>query len=212
MSAPSQDRPRGRFISFEGGEGVGKSTQVLALSRTLTAHGVTSVVTREPGGTANAEAIRGLLMIGGAERWSSRAEVLLFAAARADHVERVIEPALARGDWVICDRFLDSSRAYQGSREGVSDDDVMTIHRFGSCGLLPDRTLLLMLDPEQGLARARQRDGHDDRFATRDAVLLRDRFAAMAAAKPDRFRSVDAAGTPVEVTARITAALADLLP
>lgn len=210
-SVRNNELARGRFITLEGGEGVGKSTQALALSRALTARGLVTVTTREPGGTPNAEAIRTLLMTGSAERWSARAEVLLFAAARADHVGRVIEPALASGTWVICDRFIDSSRAYQVMQKGMSDDDVMTIHSIGSGGILPDRTLLLMLDPAQGLARARQRDGRDDRFAARDSALLRDRFTEMAAAEPGRFKAIDANGTVGQVTARVTSAIEDLL-
>lgn len=202
----------GRFITFEGGEGVGKSTQVRVVAQALAERGIRSVVTREPGGTPNAEAIRDLLMRGADNRWSARAEVLLFAAARADHVERVIEPALQQGQWVLCDRFVDSSRAYQSEAGDVSDRDVMAVHRFGSRGMLPDRTLLLVLDPHEGCARAHDRDGQGDRFASRDAHALAHRFATIAAAEPERVRSVDAAGPPSVVTARILAALADYLP
>jgi dTMP kinase len=121
----------GRFIAFEGGEGAGKSTQARLLAEALRRRGVEVVVTREPGGTAGAEAIRALLLSTEGEGWGARAEALLFAAARADHVERLIRPALARGAWVICDRFLDS-RAYQGGGGGLSDDDIRTLHRIGS--------------------------------------------------------------------------------
>jgi len=206
---------RGRFISLEGGEGVGKSTQARRLAETLAARGIEALLTREPGGSAGAEAIRALLMQGDVGRWDARAEALLFAAARADHVRRLIEPALAEGRWVICDRYLDSSRAYQGV-QGLADDDVMALHRFGSGGLLPDRTLLLTLPEGEGAERAMARDGAGaDRFAARDAAFHADvaaRFDAMAAAEPGRFRRIDASGTPDAVAARMIAALDDLTP
>ena len=134
----------GRFISLEGGEGAGKSTQLRALARTLRERGLDVLETREPGGSDGAEAIRTLLLTGGADRWSPRAEALLFAAARADHIEKTIRPALARGAWVLSDRFLDSSRAYQGQGE-LSDSDIVALHRIGSADFLPDRTLVLTL-------------------------------------------------------------------
>ena len=137
---------RGRFISIEGGEGVGKSTQIAALAAFIEQKGFEVVLTREPGGTEGAETIRQLVLGGSAERWLPRAEALLFAAARSDHVERLIEPALARGKWVISDRFIDSSRAYQGAGAGLSDADIMALHHIGSRGMLPDRTLVLRLD------------------------------------------------------------------
>ena len=118
----------GRFIALEGGEGVGKTTQGRLLAQALRAHGIEVVITREPGGTPGAEAIRTLLLSNEGEGWGARAEALLFAAARADHVQKLIRPALARGAWVICDRFVDSSRAYQGGGSGLSDGDVMALH------------------------------------------------------------------------------------
>lgn len=122
----------GRFISLEGGEGAGKSTQARALAAALEAQGIASMVTREPGGSTGAEAIRGLLMQGDVDRWGPRAEMLLFAAARADHVERTIRPALAQGLWVICDRYVDSTRAYQGAAGGIADADIMAVHAIGT--------------------------------------------------------------------------------
>lgn len=206
---------RGRFISLEGGEGVGKSTQARRLADSLSQCGIDVVLTREPGGSTGAEAIRALLMQGDVGRWDARAEALLFAAARADHVRRLILPALEQGQWVVCDRYLDSSRAYQGA-QGLADEDVLALHRFGSHGLLPDRTLLLELTPDEGAGRAAARDGANaDRFAARDATFHADvarRFAAMAAAEPDRFRRIDASGAPDQVTPRLLAALADLTP
>lgn len=205
----------GRFITLEGGEGAGKSTQVKALAAALRGLGLEVVETREPGGSDGAEAIRELLLTGSADRWSARAEALLFAAARADHVERTIRPALARGAWVLSDRFVDSSRAYQGIGD-LSDDDVMTLHRIGSEGFLPDRTLLLTLEPSEAETRTRARDGGTgDRIGGRDADFhnaVGAAFARFAAAEPDRFRVVDASGDAGGVTQRLLAALADLTP
>lgn len=204
----------GRFISLEGGEGVGKSTQARRLADALRAGGREVVLTREPGGSPGAEAIRALLLEGDDGRWGSGAEALLFAAARADHLEKTIRPALARGAWVVCDRFLDSSRAYQGEAGAVGDADVLALHRIGSGGMLPDRTLLLVMRDAEAAARASARDGDAaDRIGGRDAAYharVNAAFRSFAAAEPDRFRLVDAAGTPDEVTARLLAALADL--
>ncbi|WP_310099643.1 dTMP kinase [Sphingomonas sp. BE138] len=206
----------GRFLSLEGGEGAGKSTQGRALAAALAARGVEAVVTREPGGSDGAESIRALLMQGDAARWSPRAEALLFAAARADHVERVIRPALAAGRWVICDRYLDSSRAYQGLAGRLDDDAILALHAFGSEGLLPDRTFLLALPTEVGAARAAARDGlAADRFAARgsafhaEVAAAFDRFAAQ---EPDRFRRIDATLPPAAVTQAMLDSLADWLP
>lgn len=206
----------GRFISLEGGEGAGKSTQARALAAALEARGIGVVVTREPGGSPGAEAIRALLMQGAVDRWGPRAEMLLFAAARADHVERTIRPALERGDWVICDRYIDSTRAYQGGASGMDDAEIMTVHRIGTSNLLPDRTLVLEIPIEQGRARAAGRDGAAaDRFAARgDAfhAAVADAFRRFAAEEPSRFRLIDASGTPEAVTGAVLAAIADLLP
>jgi len=207
---------RGRFISLEGGEGAGKSTQAKRLAAALAAHGIETLITREPGGSEGAEAIRGLLMQGDVTRWSPHAEALLFAAARADHVEKQINPALGAGTWVICDRFIDSSRAYQGVAGGIDDAAILALHAFGSRGLLPDRTFVLELSPEQGRARAEVRDGAGaDRFAARGAPFHADVAAAFrrfAEIEPDRFRVVDAGGTAEQVTAALLDGLADLLP
>lgn len=207
--------PKGRFITLEGGEGVGKSTQLAALAAAISKRGRTVLTTREPGGSPGGEAIRNLLMEGSADRWSARAEALLFAAARADHVEKTIRPALMRGEWVLCDRFIDSTRAYQGGAGGLSDGEIMALHAVGSEGLLPDRTVLLTLETGEASARADHRDGgRIDRFALQDSEYHQNvarRFKEMAEAEPARFRSVSADGTPAEVTARILAALKDLL-
>jgi dTMP kinase len=201
----------GRFVSLEGGEGVGKSTQARALAAALRARGVDVVETREPGGSVGAEAIRRLLLEGSADRWTPGAEALLFAAARADHVTRTIRPALAAGAWVLCDRYLDSSLAYQGGGEGVSAVDIRALHQVGSGGLLPDRTLLLTLPMDEAQRRTETRDrGTSDRIGGRDAGFHRkvaDAFAALAAESDGRIRVVDALGTPEAVTARLLAAL-----
>jgi dTMP kinase len=154
-------------------------------------------------------------MQGEANRWSAHSEALLFAAARADHVEKVIRPAIGAGQWVICDRYVDSTRAYQGVAGGVDDAAILALHGFGSRGLLPDRTYLLALPPDEGAARASARDGGTDRFAMRGADFHRDVAAAFdrfAAAEPDRYRRVDAKQSPVAVTQAILADLAPWLP
>ncbi|PDH69851.1 MAG: dTMP kinase [Sphingomonadaceae bacterium MED-G03] len=206
---------RGRFITLEGGEGAGKSTQLRALAQSLRSRGLDVVETREPGGSEGAEAIRALLLTGGADRWSPRAEALLFAAARADHVEKTIRPALQRGAWVLSDRFLDSSRAYQG-QGALSDADIVALHRLGSEGFLPDRTLLLTLPDNEAALRARRRDGdQSDRIGGRDSDFhhaVAEAFARLATDEPDRVRAVDASGAAEDVTDRLIAALSDLLP
>ncbi len=204
----------GKFITLEGGEGVGKSTQLVWLADELRARGKKVITTREPGGTKGAEAIRALLMTGSDDRWNTQTEALLFAAARADHVAKVIRPALECGDWVLCDRFIDSTRAYQGGAGGLSDGDIMELHRIGSGGLLPDRVLLLGLSQAEGAARAQARGFAPDRMGSKTIEYYQrvaDRFDELAANESDRFCKIDAAGNPDEVTARLLAAIADLL-
>ena len=207
---------RGRFISLEGGEGAGKSTQLEALAAALEGRGIKVLLTREPGGSPGAEAVRQLLLRGDEKRWNPRAEALLFAAARSDHVEKTIKPALERGEWVISDRFLDSSLAYQGEAGGLGLEAVRDLHRFGSLDFLPDRTLVLVLEENEGATRARVRDGHaGDRIGSRPPsyhAAVEAGFKAMAAKEPDRVRLVDASGSPATVTARLLYALGDLLP
>ena len=211
----SLDVTAGRFISLEGGEGAGKSTQVRALASKLRALGIEVVETREPGGSLGAEAIRELLLTGSADRWGPRAEALLFAAARSDHVERTIRPALARGAWVLSDRFLDSSRAYQGMGE-LCDADILALHRVGSGNFLPDRTLLLTIPQTAAQDRVRVRDGDEsDRIGGRDTAFhdsVSNAFARFAEEDPARFRIVDACGDVDAVTHRLYAAIEDLLP
>ena len=204
-----------KFIAFEGGEGAGKSTQARLLADALAARGVDCVVTREPGGTPGAEAIRALLLGTEGEGWHPRAEALLFAAARSDHVERLIRPALAAGKWVICDRFVDSSRAYQGGGGGLTDAEVLDLHRIGSKGLLPDLTLLVEVSPEVAAARASARDlDGADRIGGRNEAYhakVAAAFAAFAKAEPRRFARVDGNADPASVHAAVLIALAPLL-
>ena len=205
---------QGRFIALEGGEGVGKSTQLKALSAALRNRGHDVVETREPGGSEGAEAIRRLLLEGTADRWTPGAEALLFAAARADHVARTIRPALDAGAWVVTDRFLDSSLAYQGGAGGISIEQLRQLHKVGSDGLLPDRTLLLTLPAEEAARRAEARDrGASDRIGGRDAgyhARVAESFSLLAVQEPERFRIVDALGEAGAVTERLLAAVEDL--
>lgn len=206
---------RGRFLSVEGGEGVGKSTQISALAGAIRAKGYEVIVTREPGGTEGAEVIRQLLLGGSAARWEPRTEALLFAAARSDHVERLIKPALESGTWVISDRFLESSRAYQGGGSGLDDSELMTLHQIGSQGFLPDRTLVLELPEAEANRRAAVRDGNvSDRIGGRDSsfhAMVHDAFRQFAGQEPERIRLIDASGAPEDVTQRLVGAISDFL-
>lgn len=206
--------PRGRFISLEGGEGVGKSTQAKALAAALRERGIAVVLTREPGGSDGAEAIRELLLSGEDDRYGPEAEALLFAAARADHVRKTIRPALDAGQWVISDRFLDSSLAYQGGAGGLGIEAVRGVNAFALGGTFPDRTLVLR--SSEGTARARARDGEgSDRIGGRPDDYhhkVATAFELIAAEEPERVRLIDASGTPDDVTARLVDAIADLLP
>jgi len=197
---------RGLFITFEGGEGTGKSTQVAHLSGRLRAAGQEVVVTREPGGSAGAEAIRRLLVAGDIDRWSPLTEALLVNAARRDHVERIIDPALAAGAVVICDRFADSTRAYQGAAGGVPPEVIAALETAVLGALRPDLTLILDLPVETGLARAASRAGAEGRFEAKGEAFherLTRAFLRIADAEPDRCAVIDAAGAPDEVAARI---------
>jgi dTMP kinase len=205
----------GRFIAFEGGEGAGKSTQTRLLADELARRGLEVVVTREPGGTEGAEAIRTLLLDPKGAGWGPEAEALLFAAARADHVARLIRPALERGAWVICDRYLDSSRAYQGGGGGVDDADLLALHRFGSGGLMPDLTLLMEVPDAELASRLARRDGGEsDRIGGREDAFhqrVRKAFRRIAEAEPARFARIDGSGTPEETHRAILDALSSLL-
>ena len=205
---------RGRFISLEGGEGAGKSTQVKALAAALEDRGIRCLVTREPGGSGGAEAVRDLLLQGDESRWGAKAEALLFAAARADHVEKTIRPAVEEGRWVLSDRFVDSSLAYQGGAGGLGIEAVRAINAFGIGDAFPDCTLVLVLEEGQDRALERDRDA-PDRIGGRPREYhhkVETAFRLIAAEEPDRVRLVDASGEREEVTGRLLDAIADLLP
>lgn len=205
---------KGRFISLEGGEGVGKSTQLKALANALRERGLEVVETREPGGSEGAEAIRQLLLRGDDGRWSIEAEALLFAAARSDHLEKTIRPALERGAWVLSDRFIDSSLAYQGGAGGLGIERIRELHEFATGGVFPDLSLVLTLNDGHERASARDRDS-PDRIGGRGRDFHRKvdfAFRIIAAEEPDRVRLVDASGPEADVTERLVAAVAGLLP
>jgi dTMP kinase len=195
---------RGLFITLEGGEGAGKSTQAARLAACLRAAGRSAVTTREPGGSTGAEAIRALLVTGEVDRWSATAETLLMYAARFDHIERVIVPALARGDIVICDRFADSTRAYQGAGGGANLALIDALEAETKVLCWPDLTLIFDLTPDLGLKRASGRHGSETRFEAKGLSFhkrLRNAFLAIARADPDRCRIIDAAVGEADVEA-----------
>jgi len=203
---------RGRFIAFEGGEGAGKSTQARMLASALEKLGFDVDTTREPGGTAGAEAIRELLLDPpGATGWGPQAEALLFAAARADHVAQRINPALANGAWVVCDRFVDSSRAYQGGAGGVGDEAILALHQFGSAGLRPDVTILIEVSADRTEHRLAQRDGGvSDAIGGRGAdyhAKVASAFRSLAQANPEAFAIIDGNNSPQDVHTRVMVAL-----
>lgn len=198
----------GRLITFEGGEGCGKSTQIKRLAAALELRGEHFLVTREPGGSPGAEDIRRLLVEGEPGRWDAITEALLVFAARRDHVERVIRPALAAGQWVLCDRFYDSTTAYQGAGHRVAASTLEELRRIALGNLKPDLTLLLDLDIDTGLGRARGRGGKETRFERFDRDFhqrVRDGFLSIARAEPDRVRLINAADTQDAVAAAILA-------
>lgn len=206
---------RGRLITFEGGEGAGKSTQIHRLEASLAEAGVHVVTTREPGGTEGAEAIRALVTEGTAERWSPLTETLLFLAARQDHVERLIEPALAEGRWVLCDRFIDSTRVYQGLAGTLGLELIDRLHDVIFDRITPDLTLLLDLPIETGLGR-RRAAGNANRFerkVTDFHQAVRDGFLDLAAREAGRIAIVDAGPGLDKVSASIVDVVTDrLLP
>lgn len=186
---------RGKFITLEGGEGVGKTTLIRSLETWLGGQGVEVAVTREPGGTPGAELLRDILLKGATDRWSPMTEALLMYAARVDHVERFIEPALARGAWVISDRFADSTMAYQGTAGGVTVERIAQLHAAALGEFRPDLTLVLDLDPNIGLRRMLARGEVVTRFERLDSNFhdrLRQAFLDIAAAEPDRCTVIDA--------------------
>lgn len=203
----------GLFITFEGGEGAGKSTQIRRLAEALRGKGHDVLVTREPGGSPGAEAVRHVLLSGAAEPMGPRMEALLFAAARSDHVEQVIRPAVERGAIVLCDRFLDSSRVYQGATGELDPAFVTALERIVVNGLMPDLTLILDLDPVEGLRRAGERRGVDaaaDRFEKETVAIharRREAFLDIAMREPERCVLINASGGEDEVADRIQASV-----
>ena len=206
---------RGKFITLEGGEGAGKTTQGRLLAEALRAAGREVVVTREPGGTPGAEVVRALLLDPQGTAWSLRSEALLFAAARANHVEALIRPALERGAWVICDRYIDSTRAYQGGEGRLDDAEIMQLHAFATGNLMPDLTLLITVSPEEVAQRLALRDAAgSDRIGGRDAAFhaaVARRFAEIAQAEPDRVAMIDGNYDASTVHAAVLAALCERL-
>ena len=193
MDAPSVKNP-GRFITLEGGEGAGKSTQIQVMKDYLLTRGIDVVVTREPGGTSEGQEIRNLLVSGDKDKWSPLSETLLIMADRAAHLERVIRPALAEGKYVVCDRFFDSTKAYQGVAGGLGLDVIHNLQQPVLGTTLPDVTLLLDIDPEKGLRRAQERGG-ELRFESKTLAYhrtLRNAFLDFAAQEPDRIFVIDA--------------------
>ena len=205
---------RGRFISFEGGEGAGKSTHIKLLAERLADANVRTIVTREPGGSPGAEIIRHLVLSGMGKLLGAEAETLLFAAARDDHVRTVIEPALKQGIWVLCDRFSDSTRVYQGILGHVSPAILSAMQRVTIGDLKPDLTLILDVPVEVGLQRAAKRRGTGtaDRFEAEGIKFhqeLREAYRRIAAAEPQRCLLIDASAEPDIVAANIWSALRD---
>jgi dTMP kinase len=185
---------RGRFITFEGGEGAGKSTQVHLLAANLAATGIEVVHTREPGGSTGAESIRELVLKGSVDRWSPMTETLLMYAARRDHIERTIEPMLAKGTWVICDRFSDSTRAYQGAAGQVDFELIFSLEKYVLGPVIPDLTLIFDVPVHVGLARAYARAGSEMRFESKGKAFherLREAFHAIAQGDPARCEIID---------------------
>ena len=212
MDAPSVKNP-GRFITLEGGEGAGKSTQIQVVKDYLLSLGNDVVVTREPGGTSEGQEIRNLLVSGDKDKWSPLSETLLILADRAAHLERVIRPALAEGKYVVCDRFFDSTKAYQGVAGGLGLDVIHNLQQPVLGTTLPDITLLLDIDPEKGLRRAQERGG-ELRFESKTLAYhrtLRNAFLDFAAQEPDRIFVIDADRDVEAVSADILAVLDERL-
>ena len=203
---------RGKFITFEGGEGTGKSTQAAILAQRLESLGITVVRTREPGGSPGAEIIRHVLLSGAAKPLGAEAEAMLFAAAREDHVKHAIEPALTAGKWVVCDRFADSTRVYQGALGHVDERLIKSLERVSIGDLLPDLTLILDLPVEEGLQRRAQRrgDAAPDRFEAEDVEFhekLSQAYLGLAAQEPQRCIVIDAGGAKEDVAEQIWSAV-----
>jgi dTMP kinase len=202
MSSHPSNAPRGVFITFEGGEGTGKTTQVRQLAEWLKGQGRDVVKTREPGGTKEADNIRKLLVEGDPGRWPPLAETLLFNAARDEHLEHLIRPSLFRGRWVVCDRFMDSTMAYQGYARGLGRELIEMLDTAVVGATRPDLTLVLDLPVAVGLGRADARGGVERRFEQADIAFhqkLRDAFLEIAQREPQRCKVIDASGTKDEL-------------
>lgn len=200
----------GRFITFEGGEGAGKSTQLKMLAEALARAGIEVVTTREPGGSKGAEAIRALLVTGEVDRWDAHTEALLHTAARRDHLVKTVWPALERGAWVVCDRFFDSTLAYQGYGHGLPKDFVQSLTRLAIGDFAPDLTLMLDVPVEEGLKRAGGRGGGEDRYERMGSPFherLRQGFLDIAKNEPDRCAVIDATASLDAVHQAIMAAI-----
>jgi len=205
----------GKFITFEGGEGAGKTTQAKMLAEALEGAGIETLMTREPGGTFGAEAIRDLVLEGTSDRWSGMTELLLMYAARLDHVEKLIKPALERGVWVISDRFSDSSMAYQGFARGLGADKVKAVHAAVMDGFEPDLTILFDIDPILAQKRVETRGEDLSRFDSESITFhntLRDAFNDIAAENSERIFTIDAAASRDGVQTRILFAVTQKYP
>jgi len=205
---------RGKFITLEGGEGVGKSTQIRRLIARLSDQGKEVVATREPGGSPGAESIRDLVLRGAADRWSPMTETLLMYASRRDHIERVITPALAAGKWVVCDRYADSTRAYQGAAGGVEPAFIAALEDHVLGDVRPDLSLIFDLDPKIGLARAVDRAGAEMRFESKGEAFhsrLRQAFLDIASLEPQRCAVIAAQGSLEAVETLVWSAVQDRL-
>jgi len=218
---PSMGRSEGLFLTFEGIEGSGKSSQIARIRRRLDTAGLEVVATREPGGTDVGARLRALLLATCRSPITPVAELLLYAADRAQHLAEIVDPAVGRGAIVLCDRYLDATMAYQGYGRRLGAEAVLSLHRLPPLDRRPRRTILLDLAPEEGVARARRRNRDlglertEGRFEKEDLEFhrrVREGYLVLAAAEPERFRVVGAGGDEDEVEARVAAALADLLP
>lgn len=207
---------KGRLITFEGGEGSGKSTQVKRLVTRLAGQGIETLATREPGGSPGAERLREVILSGAVKPFGPEAEALMFAAARIDHIEKTIQPALAEGCFVVCDRYIDSTRAYQGASGSVAAEFVDALEKAVATGAMPDLTIVLDLDAAEGMKRAglRRADAATDRFEAEGSAFhekVRQAFLAMAADNPARFVVIDASASPDDIEAAVWRTVASRL-
>jgi dTMP kinase len=206
---------RGLFITFEGGEGAGKSTQIKRLAETLRSRGLDVVVTREPGGSPGAEAVRHVLLSGAAETLGPAMEAMLFAAARSDHVEQIIRPAITNGKIVLCDRFMDSTRVYQGTEAGLGPDFLNPLEVVAVNGMVPDLTLILDIDPAEGLRRAALRSAAGPDRYERETLKLhkarRQAFLEISKREPERCKVINADKDSDEVTKDVLATVTELV-